>query len=73
MKENQAKGGRHVKLKTIYARPRAADAGYADNHSVRTFPDVAKSHWAYCEILEASNAHDYEKDARGAETWTRLK
>jgi|GEM_PF-2326740 len=52
---------------------RAADQAFIGSHSVRTFPDVAKGHWAYDEIAEAANAHDYTRDAAGAETWTGLK
>jgi hypothetical protein len=52
---------------------RAADQAFIGSHSVRTFPDAAKGHWAYDEIAEAANAHDYTRDAAGAETWTGLK
>lgn len=52
---------------------RTADSAYADSHSIRAFPDVEKTNWAYYEIAEAANAHDYTKDDSGAETWTKLK
>jgi len=52
---------------------RAADTGYVDSHRVRTFPDVGRSYWAYYEIAEASNAHDYEENANGTESWTELR
>lgn len=49
---------------------RSADKAYVDAHAatLRTFPDVTKSHWAYYYVAEAANAHDYTK-ASGAETW----
>jgi hypothetical protein len=32
-----------------------------------------EGHWAYSEIVEASNNHDYTRRSDGYETWTRLK
>lgn len=52
---------------------RTADTAYVDSHSIMTFTDVGKTHWAFYEIAEAANAHDYTKDTAGAETWTGLK
>jgi len=52
---------------------RSADTAYVDGREVRAYPDVLRTHWAYYEIAEASNAHGYTKDAAGAETWTGLK
>ncbi len=42
---------------------RAADKDYVDSHKdqLRQFPDVAQTNWAYYNIVEATNAHDYEK------------
>ena len=34
--------------------------------------DVSKSYWAYSEILEAMNAHDYQI-VNGKEVWTKIK
>ena len=38
------------------------------------FKDVAKNHWAYYEILEASNTHEFYRTEKGkvAETWVGL-
>ena len=53
---------------------RAADEAFVDRHSdeLRQFPDVPESYWAYYEIMEATNAHDYTK-GNGVEDWTRLR
>ena len=44
-----------------------------DSHKdqLRQFPDVAQTNWAYYNIVEATNAHDYEKSG-GTEDWTGL-
>lgn len=53
---------------------RAADTEYVDAHvsELVQFSDVTKAHWAYYQIVEATNAHDFTK-ADGAEDWTGLK
>lgn len=52
---------------------RSADEAYVDGHAadLRQFSDLSKTHWAYYDIMEATNTHDYTK-ADGAETWTAL-
>ena len=37
------------------------------------FTDISESHWAYCEIMEAANSHEYQR-AKGSipETWTKI-
>lgn len=52
---------------------RAADEDYVDNHAdeLRQFPDVSQTNWAYYNIVEATNAHDYSKSG-GTETWKSL-
>ena len=52
---------------------RAADKDYVDDHmdELRQFPDVSKTNWAYYNIVEATNAHDYTKSS-GTETWTNV-
>ena len=49
---------------------READKDYiaANAGSVRTFPDVPSSHWAYYAVLEAANAHK-SPIKEGAESW----
>ena len=49
---------------------RSADEAYVDAHAsqLRLFADVAKDHWAYYTIVEASNTHDYQTN-HGSETW----
>ena len=52
---------------------RAADANYVRNNrgSLIQYTDLPSGHWAYLPIMEASNAHDYTRNADGSETWTR--
>ena len=37
------------------------------------FTDINENHWAYCEIMEAANSHEYQR-AKGTlpETWLRI-
>ena len=52
---------------------RVADANYIQRHqgSLAQYNDLPSGHWAYLPIMEASNAHDYIRNADGSETWTR--
>ena len=52
---------------------RAADEQFVNGHvdELRQFPDVSKTYWAYYQIMEATNAHDYIRE-NGTEDWTRL-
>ena len=52
---------------------RSADMEYVDSHvdSVRQFSDLKRVHWAYYDIVEATNGHTYRKD-KGTESWTGL-
>lgn len=36
---------------------------------VPRYSDLSPSHWAYADIMEASIAHDYERDEDGSEIW----
>ena len=49
---------------------RAADQDYVIAHQDKLvqFHDLTRAHWAYFQIMEATNAHDYTK-ANGAENW----
>lgn len=51
---------------------RSADEDYVDEHSdqLRKFCDVSKDNWAYYDIAEATNAHEYVKSG-GQETWEK--
>ena len=53
---------------------RSADQDYIDSHTdtIAKFTDLNNSHWAYYNIMEATNAHDHDKK-NDAEEWTRLK
>lgn len=53
---------------------RLADQAFADEHAneLVTFSDLSVSHWAYEQILEAANAHQYTRDETGIEDWTAL-
>ena len=52
---------------------RSADEAFVDSHqtSLVQFGDITDRHWAYYQVMEATNAHDYTKD-NGVEDWTRL-
>ena len=52
---------------------RTADKDYVDAHrgELTQFTDVSTSYWAYYQIMEATNAHDYDRTNSG-EDWTRL-
>ncbi len=52
---------------------RTADEAFiADNMAeLTTFVDVDSEHWAYYQILEASNGHEHAM-SEGKETWTEL-
>ena len=49
---------------------RTADQDYVDDNLRRlnTFLDVPRAHWAYYQIMEAANTHDYTKN-NGIESW----
>ncbi|GBF75543.1 hypothetical protein PA598K_03960 [Paenibacillus sp. 598K] len=53
---------------------RVADKGYVDSHTatLNQYTDLIKTHWAYYDIMEATNSHDYEK-SEGSETWISHK
>ena len=37
------------------------------------FTDIDESHWAYCEIMEAANSHEYQRvKGTQAETWLKI-
>ncbi len=52
---------------------RSADKAYIAEHfdAVLTYPDLDESHWAYYDILEASNWHDH-KYMNNAEYWLNI-
>ena len=52
---------------------RSADQHFVDQNSdkLRAFPDVPLSHWAYYQIVEATNSHNYTKGSNG-ETWSLI-
>ena len=52
---------------------RSADQAYVDKHSdeLRQFADVGTDNWAYYDIAEATNSHDYAKSGSG-ERWSDL-
>jgi hypothetical protein len=39
---------------------------------IRRFTDI-EGHWAYADIVEASNGHDFQRRSDGYEIWTRLR
>lgn len=51
---------------------RCADRAFiAEHQDLQTFQDVPPTHWAYYDICEATNGHNYEKSG-GKERWTAL-
>ena len=52
---------------------RSADEDYVERNieALTRFTDVPDTHWAYYNIMEATNAHDYDR-VSGGEDWTRL-
>lgn len=53
---------------------RSADEDYVERNieELTRFTDVPDTHWAYYNIMEATNAHDYDR-VSGGEDWTRLQ
>lgn len=53
---------------------RSADKAFVDSYAdtLTQFDDVSRTYWAYYQIMEAANAHDY-KMINGVEDWTRLQ
>ncbi|MEG1878506.1 MAG: YDG domain-containing protein, partial [Pseudoflavonifractor sp.] len=50
---------------------RAADKAFVDaGNGLRLFPDADKSHWAFYEIVEATNKHNF-KLVNDSETWSK--
>ena len=49
---------------------RTCDRSFTGN--VKNFVDVSTDHWAYYQIMEATNSHTHRYDADGYETWTGL-
>lgn len=51
---------------------RSADKDYVDKNdaSLKRFPDVAETNWAYYQIMEATNAHDFTVND-GVESWEK--
>lgn len=53
---------------------RVADESYIDAHAseILMFTDVPRDYWGSYDIIEATNAHNFEK-VDGAENWTGLR
>ena len=51
----------------------AADRAYVDEYVTNPYRDVAPTHWAYYQIMEASIAHDHSYNVEGVEIWKSLK
>lgn len=53
---------------------RSADKSYVAYHAdqLQLFRDVAETHWAYYQIAEAANSHDYIQNGSGEE-WTKIR
>ena len=53
---------------------RSADKSFVDTNAddVVHFQDLADSYWAYYDIMEATNGHDYQAN-QNTETWKTLQ
>lgn len=61
-----------VKLtNTVLARNEVGEYSY-DGLDVKKFTDVDEGHWAYSQIIEAANSHEFEV-SNGSEHWSKLK
>ncbi|MEG2120341.1 MAG: hypothetical protein RRY53_08270, partial [Pseudoflavonifractor sp.] len=40
------------------------------SENLKTFPDVARDHWAFYDIAEATNAHEFTK-VKNVEKWSK--
>ena len=49
---------------------RSADEAYINSHllDIQQFTDLGLPHWAFYDIMEAANTHDYRKE-NGVEYW----
>ncbi len=56
-----------VRIVNAYLK-RAVDSEGLAGVNYTSFPDVATSHWAYFDIIEAANDHNFEKDTN-PEKW----
>lgn len=63
-----------VKTINSYLR-RGVDKAGVGSLNIKKWPDVAETHWAYYEIIEASNSHSYEyrNNTGRLENWVSLK
>ncbi|MEG2989500.1 MAG: S-layer homology domain-containing protein, partial [Oscillospiraceae bacterium] len=51
---------------------RFADTAYVDSaKDLKLFPDVSAKNWAFYDIVEATNPHDFKQDKPGVETWAK--
>ena len=52
---------------------RSADEAYINSHllKIQQFTDLGLPHWAFYDIMEAANSHDYRKES-GVEYWQSI-
>ena len=52
---------------------RSADEAYINSHllGIQQFTDLGLPHWAFYDIMEAANSHDYRKES-GVEYWQSI-
>lgn len=52
---------------------RVCDWAFVNKHAgIACFTDLSKAYWAYEQVMEATNGHDYIRNADQTETWTAL-
>lgn len=61
-----------VMLNRLYDR--RPDKAFIDEHSniITVFKDLNRNHWAYYDLVDAFEAHEYVKNETGDEAWIRL-
>ncbi len=54
---------------------RSAYKGFIASHKneVIKFTDLYSNYWAYNEIIEATQGHDFKKNVEGIEAWTKIR
>lgn len=63
-------------MNRILARDKVDKDSFATlktDKAFRTWNDIDDKHWAYYDLVEAGNGHDYKKEDDGMELWTGLK
>jgi hypothetical protein len=58
-------------INRVLERDKVRESGMADD--MVHWPDNLPSNWYYAAVQEATNSHEFERDADGYEIWTQLR